>query len=136
MQIHATIKDGRVQLSPPAKGAMQRYCAALKDGQAVDITIAKHRRQRSDAQNRRYWSGVGLIADHTGHTKEEVHAYLGELFRTDRSGQRADDPIPHIQSTRRMTTAEHSEYMDRCEAWAIQLFDIAFPGLEDTYTGD
>ena len=115
----------------PSRATLSRYLAALPDGQRLEVDVRKPTKRRTLPQNARMWAGITLIAEHTGHTKEEVHDYLKSQFATDRSKCTHNDPIPHVLSTAKMTTTEHCEYVDRCEAWSIQMFDIAFPTMED-----
>ena len=115
----------------PSRIALRRYLAALPDGQRLEVDVRKPTKRRTLPQNARYWAGVTLIAEHTGHTKEEIHETFGQWFRTDRSSVGPLDPFPKIVSTAKMTTAEHSAYVDQCEAWSIEFLDIAFPTMED-----
>ena len=58
------------------------------------VSIGPKRKDRSLAQNSLYWKWLGVIADDTGHTSEELHQtykreYLVPIFRRDRPGYKA-----------------------------------------------
>jgi hypothetical protein len=44
------------------------------------VSIEEGKPKRSHAQNRLYWTWVGIIASELGYTKDEMHIILGDRF--------------------------------------------------------
>lgn len=106
---------GRLQLDERER--FERYLIGL-DGCEIEIAVRKRRRVRSSPQNGYYWTVVNVIADYTGHTSQEVHEILGQRFLQDHTGRR--------RSTSALSTAEFSEYVERCLQLAAE-YGIIIP---------
>jgi hypothetical protein len=122
--LRARIEQGRVSW----QGIDGKRFDALKihlEGEDVEITLQKLRRQRSGRQNRYYWGVlVAMIAEAAGYsTPEEAHDALRLHFL-----QKHDDgQMPTIRSTTELTTAEFEEYQSKCRQLATEMFGIYVP---------
>lgn len=115
------IFDGHVdnagKLKMTNRDKFEEYLKGLSG--RVEIIVRKPRKQRSDPQNRYYWGViVKAIADHTGHTKDEVHDGLRHMFLKDGWV---------IKSTKDLSTAEAEEYHANCRMWAAATFSLIIP---------
>lgn len=94
---------------------------ARLNGCEIDIELRKHRRVRSLKQNSFYWSViVSTIADAAGYLPEEAHDSLKQKFLTDHT----DEALPRVRSTAGLTTVEFSEYIENCEQFGAEFFQI------------
>ena len=117
----ASISGGRVTIRNPHEfgAALQRF----KDGE-VAVTIAQiSSRNRSVAQNSRYWLILTAIAADTGQDKDSLHAYFRARFLSKpfELANKDGELIAECQvggSTTRLTPAEFTTYMDQVEAFA------------------
>ena len=87
-----------------------RYLNSL-EGQNVDVTVRKHRKQRSNQENR-YYRGVVvfMFADFTGYDNEEAHLALRQRFLSTVD----DNGLMRIRSTTELSTSEFEDYMTQC----------------------
>jgi hypothetical protein len=106
--------------------------AALRDG-PVEIRIERQRATRSTEQNGWYWSClVGLVAEHTGYTPDEIHEIYKAKFLpkrlaiADGNGEiRGEFVIGG--TTARLSTSEFSEYCEAIRGWAAEALGVAIP---------
>lgn len=106
----------------PDKSLFKRYVQSKKDGE-YKLIVKKKKKFRSSQQNKYLW-GVPykLIADETGHTTDEVHAYLTSLFLQDKSRI-----IPVIKSTTELSTVEFEEYTENIRRWGASTLSLNIP---------
>lgn len=108
---------GRLELDAPVD--LQRYLSTLA-GQPVDVTVRKHRSQRSSKANRYYFGVVvTLLADYCGYDRQDMHEVLAMRFL------RVED-CPHTGAPRRRrtpqtNTKEFADYVDACVRFAADL---------------
>ena len=94
----------------------------FQDGTEIQVTASKRRKDRTMPQNAYYFGVVvHLIAEHTGHTSEEVHEVLKRKFlkRQIITYRGREYAVPG--STATLSTVEFGEYLDRCIAEAGEL---------------
>jgi hypothetical protein len=98
----------------------------LRDG-PVEVTVERKYATRSVDQNKWYWACVvGLVADHTGYTPDEIHEIYKAKFIpkamaiADGNGEIVGEVVLG-GSTTRMDTVEFSDYCERIRDWAATL---------------
>lgn len=118
------IRNGKLRVK--AAEAFSAQLARFRDG-AVQITVERKFATRSANQNRWYWSCVvGLVADHTGYTPDEIHEIYKAKFipksmvLADGNGEIVDEVVLG-GSTTRMDTVQFSDYCERIRDWAATL---------------
>lgn len=86
------------------------------------LTIHRERKQKSNQQNKYYWSVViPILSDHLGYEKEEMHSALSYHFlRVKKKG------LVFVRSTQLndWKTAEWEAYMDKIKRWAADTFGV------------
>lgn len=94
------------------------------EGKEVAVTVAKKVNRRSINQNSYMW-GVPykMIADKTGHTVNEIHAYLTDLLLPKKIVRGREIPV----STKDLDTKEMGEYLDKIGAWATMELELYIP---------
>lgn len=95
------------------------------EGKHVEVVLRARRRQRSLPQNNFYWAAiVTALAEETGHTPMEIHEALKHQFLS-----RVEGKLEITRSTADLTTAEFSEYCERCRVLAAELgVNVPNPG--------
>lgn len=125
----ARIEEGRLKVGLRVLEAMR---VALTDWQRcpVTITIERQHATRSLDQNALYWAGyVNPLAEYTGYTPLEMHAYLKKRFLPKqrieivdkRSGVVVDEQDLESLTTTTLNKIEFGEYLDEIKAFAISL---------------
>lgn len=126
-----SIVDGQLKISMAERTAIKRWCATFKTGQQVDITIKKHRKDRTSDQNRYYWGVViPILADYFGHDNaEDMHSDLKEKFNPVESKIQPGKMIGG--TTTKMSTVEFmaadDSYVERIARWAATEYQLFIP---------
>lgn len=126
----ARVEGGKLQLRNRAKFAAE--LATLRDGEVV-VTVEKKHATRSLDQNAWYWSQVvGLVAQHTGYTPDEIHEIYKakflpkELTFADGNGE-IQGSFVIGGTTTRLNKLEFAEYCERIREWAAESLDVNIP---------
>jgi hypothetical protein len=90
------------------------------------VSIEEGKPKRSNAQNRLYWTWVGIIALELGYTKDEMHIILGDRFlKKIEVVTKKGKNIAQIPSTTQLTVDEFIDYLCEiemlCEDWNMTL---------------
>jgi len=128
--VPARLVAGAIQLN------RARLRAKLQGHQDCDLEIIIERKHatRSHAQNALYWSVyVELIAEHTGHGKDEIHAYLKAKFLpkklaiVDRRDGVIKDEFVVGTTTTRLNKIEFTSYLELIQQWAADELGVIIP---------
>ena len=110
----------------------ERWLQTFKDDQKVDITIKKHRNNRSDPQNNYYFGViVRMIVEELkeeGYTKDEAHEALKIRFAS------YVDPkigFTRVESTAKMSTERFAEYIEEIKRWAAEYLSLYIPDPDE-----
>ena len=110
----------------------QRYAQSF-EGQPVSITIERETNGRSTPQNSYLWGVVyKLLADFTGDDVESIHEEMKTRFlpkRVERVNQETGEveELTVPGSTRKLTTTEFSEYVQKIQVWAASWLSLVIP---------
>ena len=111
-QFPVRLQDGRFVFSNPER--FKKYVTSnFKDQQDLLLSIAPIKKNRSLRQNRYYWLILGVIAEDTGHSPEELHVLFKSLFLPKKFIRYKDKDIEISASTATLTTDQFAEYLDR-----------------------
>jgi len=120
---YASVTDaGKLILSNPDqfKAELQNF----KGKDRVYVIVDEDKPNRSNNQNRYYWSVcLGLIADHTGHTADELHEYFKEMFLPHK--QVLDKSI--VMSSTKLKTDEFEKYLEDIRRFAAERLSCIIP---------
>ncbi len=112
---------GKVEKGKALPADPVRFASHLRrlEGADVEIIVRKHRKKRSDPQNKYYWGVVvAILADHCGYDKpEEMHDALRIKFLTIHQ----DGPLPTVRSTADLSTVEFEHYMLQCRKLGAEM---------------
>lgn len=110
----AKIKDGNVLFSD--KELLKAHLTGL-EGKDVDVIVRRHRKDRTNSQNRYYWGCVVAIpAQHFGYYSEEMHDAFKWLFLI-----REEQGKPKtVRSTADLSTLEFTDYVEKCRQFCAE----------------
>lgn len=120
----AIVKDGQLKLEDRNSFKDQ---LKLLEGKEVDVTIAIHKKRRSNNQNRYYWGVVvKILCDELGYMPDELHDAIKYKFlakNIDLKGEK----LPVLGSTNKLNTAQFEDLMAKVRAWASRDLQIFIP---------
>ena len=128
------LNDHTLKVAPNVKREMALWYSTFKPGTRVDIIIRKHKKERTDLQNKYYWPVVvGILAEHFGYEPEEMHTELKEMFNPIESKIHPGKMIGG--STTKLSTEEffsndENSYVERIRRWASIKHGIFIPDPE------
>jgi hypothetical protein len=109
-----------MKLMPDNQRAWLDYLLSV-DGKKLVVEIERETGVRSDSQNRTYWMRLELIANHTGHSAEELHQLFKRLYLPPKFKKILGRDLKLPSSTTGLNKSEFSEYMMKIEAEATSL---------------
>ena len=93
-------------------------------------------KRRSLSQNALMWKLVGAVVDHvkdhTGHDADEIHEFFKQKFLMPK-GISMGGEVYEYRSTKKLTTAEMSSYMDAIYRWATSDLGLVLPVPEEMH---
>jgi len=94
----------------------------------VEVTVRKKSNKRTLKQNQYYWAVViRLIAEETGHTSEEIHDAMKQMFAKSIIKIKGEE-YETVTSTTQLDTLEFSKaYVDQIKYWAWDTLNIVIP---------
>ncbi len=116
MDMRAPIFFGNVEKGRIVLDNKERFIPYLKsfEGKRIELVLREKRTTRSGGQSRYYWGVVlAMLADHTGHSKEEMHDILKEIFK--------------VESTAKLKTQEFEYYLSQIKIWAAEFYNLPIP---------
>lgn len=119
------------------EGLRQRaiqHIAGLNLDRHWEITIKPHTKRRTLSQNGLMFLWVDRVVahvqEHIGHDKDDIHEFFKQKFLQPRIVQMGGDERVYY-SSKNLTTAEMSEYMDRIYAFCTSDLGLFLPVPED-----
>ena len=109
-----------------------------RDG-SWQVVVAPYRRNRSLAQNRLYWLWLKVIADHVFETTgqqvsdEDMHEWFKARFLGTRIVEVNGEAVRAAKSTRTLSVAEFSQYLERIDHFAAEHLGLTLPHPQDMY---
>lgn len=110
MQFRATIKEGRLSFGPIILKAFETWLH-LNDGKRV--VIEEDKSERSNQQNRYYWTYLAVIERQTGDNADDLHEFfkrklLPPIFKTIRG-----ENIKLPASTTDLNVTDFADYLTK-----------------------
>jgi hypothetical protein len=106
------------------------FLRGLNLEKAWEINIKPYAKKRSEAQNRTYWAFLNVMAEHTGHDKDDLH----EIFKAEFLGMKTVKAMGKIailpRGTSELTTKEFADYLRKIEDVAVNM-GIRLPYPDD-----
>ena len=103
------------------------WISKQKDGEKIEIFVEAVKGKRSDHANRFIWSALmEAIANHTGHTKEEIHAFCEDKFADRHYVQVGNENRLVMRTCSTLKSGEFQEFIQKIKMWAIEELDFIF----------
>ena len=114
-QHHGTVKDGKF-IAEDAQSFKRSFYSF--EGKRVTVSVGAFVKRRSNRQNRYLWGVVyKLLAEHTGHTVDEVHDACKAKF----CAPKEVCGVMVSGDTKSLDTVELEEYAMRVRVWCSEL---------------
>ncbi|MDE2107178.1 MAG: hypothetical protein KGL39_58775 [Patescibacteria group bacterium] len=97
-----------------------------------DVTVQRHSESRTRSQDGLYWRWVGIVADETGHDKDEIHHLMKTKF-LDPIVLKIGDESMEYRSITKLSAKEMSAYMEKVYAFVTSQLGIALPVPEELH---
>lgn len=126
----ADVRRGRLKIHRTDVLAAQ--LETLRDG-TYEIRLERKRASRSQEQNAWYWAClVGLVAEHTGYSPDEIHEIYKAKFIPKRvsfadSNGEIKGEFVIGGTTTRLTTVQFSDYCEAIRQWAADELGVVIP---------
>lgn len=119
---------GQLLLDDPAL-VLARLLRMFK-GKRVDVVVTREKKQRSDSQNKYYWSMVvPIFSEITGYEKDEAHDVLKAMFLRREVALPNGRTVEVVGSSADLDTKAFHEYVERCRRFmAEQGWNVPSPG--------
>lgn len=115
-RIQIKIKDGNIYLKSDSHRKVFKRWLSQYDGKEIYLHATEKKSQRSHEQNAYYWLYLGIIAEETGHTTEELHAFFKGMFLTKEIKDVLGKKTRLTISTTELSKGEFIEYLYNIEA--------------------
>lgn len=120
------VVKGALKMSDRERKRMSDYIKTLKNGTHLNVTIKKHKKERTNPQNAYYWSVIiPILGDHFGYDKIDMHEALKAKFNS--KPNPIDDNLWIAESTTKLSTVEFNEYLDVIKRWASMDHGVYLP---------
>ena len=96
------------------------------EGCECDVTVEKHKKQRSIQQNKLYRAMLKIITKDTGHSGDELHEFFKQRFLGDRI-EVFGEPFICSRSTTKLTTETFSTYLEDIRFFIMDAAGIDLP---------
>lgn len=127
MSMVIPVQDGWIRPSPAQNQLIRNYLES-REGKAVAVKFSRPFSNRSKSQNAYYWSvPLTILAESTGHTTEEVHDAVKEMFLPRKFVKLGNHEVQTHKSTTELDTDEFEKYLEQIRAWASTELGITIP---------
>ena len=97
----------------------------------VDVIVEEHKDRRSLEQNKLMWVWIGLLGEHLGYTKGDMHrVLLGEHFGTKEIEYNGKVYLEPLQGSSGLKVKEMTEHLEWIEQFAVTM-DVILPRPEE-----
>ena len=121
------MRDGKPVLSNEDRQAIQNHYRLFQDGDAIEMTIKKHRHTRTNPQLRYYFGVVvKMLSEELGYHVDEMHELLKHMFNPKMIDVKGYC-VELGGSTGDLKTNEMEDYMAKIRMWASTDLSIFIP---------
>jgi hypothetical protein len=130
LEVGGYIRSGLLEIRDPAR--FHRGLRSFRDGE-VFVRVQRAYATRTARQNRYYWGVViDLISEHTGHTPNETHEILKQMFLPKKTAVQDRNGVIVAEfvlggTTTRLTTREFEIYLREIKQFALEQLEVLIP---------
>lgn len=127
IKVECTVVDGFPAFSEDASRKLARFYEANAN-RTLEVIVRRKVKIRTTNQNSYYWGVVlSMLAEHTGHTAEEMHEIFKGMFLPRKFVRVARRDVEIRRSTTELSTEEFEDYQERIRAFAAQELGFRIP---------
>lgn len=126
---HVKIKDGRISFKSENHRTLWRRFLDQFEGQDVLIGIDEKKPTRSAEQNNLYFLYLGVIAEETGHSKDDLHDLFKGKFLGGEVVEVFGEKVRQKKSTTKLNKNDFAEYLLAIE----ELTGVPIPDTDAFY---
>lgn len=112
-------------------------CLRLLEGvsieKPVEVTIKRHVKPRSTAQNSLYWAWLTIVEQDTGNGKDDLHSLFKRQFLPRRFLDVDGESVEVEPHTPKCSTVEFTEYLDRVQQFCVSELAIVLPDPDEDW---
>jgi len=116
------------------RAAIIKAISALNLDKAWTVELKRKTKGRSLSQNALYHKWLGIVAQDTGNDHDDLHEFCKDKWCPVKVVEMFGEQ-KEVRSTKKLTTAEMTEYMDRVYAFFVGDFGILLPIPEELHLG-
>ena len=102
----------------------------LTNGEYI-VTINRIKSHRTIPQNKLYRLWLNLIAEETGHSENDLHAYFKAVFLEKQYKVLFNEEVEIEASTTRLSRKEFTTFLDNIYLFAIEKLEMILPKPDD-----
>ena len=126
--------DAEGKLSIRDRKGFDKYLFQFS-GVDVTIDIKRKKAKRSDSQNRFFHSWVGLLAEHTGYSPEEMKDILKFKFlRVEQVSDQTGETFVYTKNTSKLNKLDFADLCTEIQQWTENNFKIRLPLPNENWT--
>ena len=110
--------------TPAKRDRAAKWLSQIPVDEVMELELRPYKQTRSEIQNKRYWKILSLIAEHTGHDKDELHEMFKARFLGSQETEIAGEKIIHQRSSARLTVKDFATFMEQVESWMVSTLGI------------
>lgn len=110
-RIRVKIKDGHIHLKSDSHKRLFKKWLSQYEGEEIYLSVEQIKSKRSNEQNAYLWLFYTIIAEETGHTKEEIHEWARSKFLTEEIVKVFGELTRRRRSTTSLSKGEFIEYL-------------------------
>lgn len=125
LNYYTQVKYGRLPEATRKKIASE---LSQFEGKKIEIRVKRLRSTRSLQQNRYWWLCMGILSEHTGFRREEIHNICKFKFlKRERVIESTGEVMEYLESTTKLTKGEFMELTDAMIKWAAESLNVVIP---------
>ena len=117
--------------SPEARARAVAYVKNLRGSPLMSVEVKRHKKSRTQAQNRLMWMWYGVICDATGNEPEDLHEQMKVRVLGVEKKVILGQAIIVPRSTKDLDTQGMTNFLEAIEALAVEL-EVALPIPDET----
>ena len=111
----------------PLREVIIDYLQIFQEGDLAEVVIRKHKKQRSNSQNRYMHYVFNLIADETGNDMEDIKVAMKQKYLGYEEKIIAGEIVKKLKSTTELNTTDQEEFMDKVRHFWLDFIGLMIP---------
>lgn len=114
-RFNVDIRDSRIRFKSDHHKSLFLKFVAQFEGKSVWLSLTEKKNRRSAQQHAYYWLYLTIIAEHTGHDKDDLHEYFKGKYLSTGIVEIFGQKVRKKRSTTNLTVGQFCEYLMKIE---------------------